>query len=183
MNKRTKVLGIMILIAALSRVMPHPPNFTPVAAMALFGGACFARRPLAFLIPLAAMLLSDIVLGLTKYGLATMVFSQPVVYGCLLANVTVGGLIKNRRSVWQIAGATLAGSCLFFVATNFAVWMDGTIYPLTRQGLLDCYVAALPFFRNTVGGDAFFAAILFGGLALLERRVAWMRASEWPTSA
>jgi hypothetical protein len=101
--------------------------------------------------------------------------SQPVVYACILAVTGLGKLIKDRRSPWQVGAASLGGSLLFFVVTNFAVWLTGQMYPMTGAGLGTCYVAAIPFFRNTVLGDVFFATVLFGGLAFLENRLAWMR--------
>jgi hypothetical protein len=175
MNKRSIVLMGIVLTAALARLLPHPPNATPIAATALFGGACFADRRMAYLLPLAAMLLSDLVLGITHYGLWRLLAIQPVVYACILATTALGQLIKDRRSVWQVGAATLAGSLLFYLMTNLAVWATMHMYPLATGGLLRCYVEAIPFFRNTIAGDVIFSTVLFGGLAWLESRVAWMR--------
>jgi hypothetical protein len=175
MNKRSVVLAGIVVAAALARLAPHPPNVTPIAAMALFGGACLANRKTAYLLPLAAMLLSDLVLGFTRYGLWSMIAIQPAVYACFLATTALGQLVKDRRSVWQVGAAGVAGSVLFFLVTNLAEWATGSLYPLTGSGLAACYAAAIPFFRNTLLGDCAFTAILFGGLALLENRVAWMR--------
>ena len=177
MNKRSTVLMGIVVAAALARLVPHPPNVTPIAAMALFGGACFGNRKLAYLLPMAAMLLSDLVLGCTRYGMLSMLAIQPVVYACILATTAIGQLIKDRRSVWQVGTASLAGSLLFFVVTNFAFWATGHLYPLTGSGLAVCYAAAIPFFRNSLLGDIAFTAILFGGVALLENRLTWMRDS------
>ena len=167
MKIRLMVVMGMVVAAAFSRVVPHPPNVTPIAAMALFGGAYAGNRKLAYLLPLAAMLLSDGVLGYTVYG-ATLLTSQPVVYGCLLATAGMGTLIRDRRSPLQIGAVTLASSIMFYLVTNFAVWAAGTLYPLTWSGLTACYVAAIPFFRNSLLGDLGFAAVLFGGFHLLE---------------
>jgi hypothetical protein len=175
MNRRSIVLVGMILAAAMARLVPHPPNMTPIGAMALFGGACFVDRKIAYLLPIAAMLLSDIVLGATRYGLWSLLAIQPVVYACLLATTALGQCIANRRSAWQVGAAALAGSLLFFVVTNFATWAVGHQYPLTASGLAECYTRAIPFFRNSLVGDATFTAILFGGLAIMENRLAWMR--------
>jgi hypothetical protein len=183
MNKRLIVLAGIVVAAALARLLPHPPNVTPIAALALFGGACFADSNLAYLLPLAAMVLSDIVLGLARYGFWKLAAIQPVVYACFVATTALGQHIRNRRSPWQVGGAAVAASLLFFVVTNFAVWAidQGHYYPRTGSGLAACYVAAIPFFRNTLLGDLAFTAILFGGLVLLENRVAWMR--DRPNSA
>lgn len=167
-NKRFVALSGAVGAAALFRLAPHPPNFTPIEALALFGGASFASRRAAFLVPLAAMLLSDLVLGL-HYGALAQLHSQPVVYACILATVAIGRALRGRRSPQNILAASLAGSVLFFVVTNFAVWAGGSMYPFSIQGLAGCYVAAIPFFRNALTGDLAFTAAIFGGFALLER--------------
>jgi hypothetical protein len=179
MNTRTIVLVGMILLAALARLVPHPPNFAPVGAMALFGAAHFRRTWMAFLVPLAAMLLSDAALqvttGLGLHG-GWLAHSTGfhrgmwVVYATIALVTAVGLLLRKWKSVWAVTGCVLASSVLFFVITNFAVWADGELYPRTGEGLLQCYVAAVPFFHWTLLGDAFFAVILFGGFALAERR-------------
>jgi hypothetical protein len=167
MKSRWMVVMGIVIAAAFSRVVSHPPNVTPIAAMALFGGAYAANRKLAYVLPLAAMMLSDLVLGYTVYG-ATLLRSQPVVYACILGTAAMGRMIRDRRSPLQIGAVTLASSILFYLVTNFAVWAAGTLYPLTWAGLTTCYVAAVPFFRNSLLGDLGFAALLFGGFALLE---------------
>ncbi|MFQ3591846.1 MAG: DUF6580 family putative transport protein [Gemmataceae bacterium] len=156
---RLIVLAAMIAAAALARLIPHPPNFTPIGAMALFGGACFADRRLAFLLPLAAMFLSDLLLGLHVL--------IPVVYGSFAVNVLLGRWLRSRRTLVNTATVTLLGSIQFFVVTNFACWL--LWYPHTLAGLTACYIAAIPFFHNTLLGDAVCATALFGGLALAER--------------
>lgn len=168
MNKiRFSVLAGMILTAAAFRILPHPPNFGPIAAIALFGGAQFADKRAAFLVPLAAMFLSDLVLGLHAL--------IPVIYGCFVLIVCLGFWLRRQRSVGRIAVAALAGSVLFFVITNFAVWAVTGIYPKTVAGLVECYVVAIPFFKNTLAGDLFFATVLFGSLALAEWRLPRLR--------
>jgi ABC-type multidrug transport system fused ATPase/permease subunit len=158
---RPFALLVVILAAAASRLVPHPPNFAPIAAMALFGGAYFSDRRQAFLVPLAAMFLSDLVIGLHS--------TIAVVYGSFALIVCIGFWLRRRRTVSLVAGATLAGSVVFFVITNFGVWALGSWYPKTLSGLMTAYIQAIPFFRNTVAGDLFYVSILFGGFALLER--------------
>lgn len=167
LTPRSTTLAGMIFLAALSRLVPHPPNFTPVAAMALFAGARFADRRAAFLVPLAAMLLSDLAIGL--HGLI------PVIYGSFALIVCMGLWLRRREGAPAVAGVALAGSLLFFVTTNFAVWALGSPYPKTAQGLLACYTAAIPFFGNTVMGDLFYSAMLFGSFALGESRFPVLR--------
>ncbi|GAC1460975.1 MAG: hypothetical protein PVSMB1_11300 [Gemmatimonadaceae bacterium] len=174
MNKRMMVLVSMVILAATARLLPHFPNVTPIAAMALFGGAYVANRWLAYLLPLAAMLVSDLVLGYTLYG-TTLLHSQPIVYLCVMMTVAMGKLIRDRRSPRQVGSVTLGSSVAFFIVTNFAVWADGSLYPRTWPGLVSCYTAAIPFFRNSVAGDMTFAVVLFGGFALLEAGVPSLR--------
>jgi hypothetical protein len=161
------LVGI-IISAAMMRILPHPPNFTPVAAIALFGGAYFIDRRWAFAIPLAAMLLSDIVLGVLFYGLDTLLY-MPLVYTSFVLTVCLGFLIRQRRSALGIGAAALASSLLFFIIPNLGVWMRGHLYSRTLEGLVACYVAAIPFFRNTLAGTFFYTILIFGGFALAER--------------
>jgi hypothetical protein len=164
---RFLVIAGLILAAAASRVIPHPPNFSPLTAMALLGGAYFAEKRWAFVVPLAALFISDVMIGL--YAI------MPVVYGCFALIVCLGFWLRTRRTAVPIACAVLAGSLLFFLITNFAVWAWGTLYPKTIEGLLTCYVAAIPFFGNTVLGDVAYSVTLFGGLALAEKRLPVLR--------
>lgn len=157
----------MIVLAAASRLVPHPPNFTPIAAMALFGGAYFGDKRAAFLVPLAAMFLSDLCLGLHSL--------IPVVYGSFALMVCVGLWLRERKRLMTIAGCALVNSLLFFITTNFAVWAMGSFYPKTFSGLTACFIAAIPFFGNTIMGDAFYAALLFGGFALAENKFPALR--------
>ena len=161
-------MSAIIGLAALSRLLPHPPNVTPIAAIALFAGAHFCNRKAAFLLPIAAMFLSDLVLGFAVYG-GALLKSQPVVYFCMLMAVVIGRLIRNNGSALKIASATLGNAVMFYLVTNFAVWVWGALYPRTWGGLIACYTAAIPFFRNSLIGDITFVAVLFGGFAVLQR--------------
>jgi hypothetical protein len=177
MNKRLITLIVMIGVAALSRLLPHPPNVTPIAAMALFAGAHFRDRKIAFLLPMAAMFLSDLVLGFTVYG-PSMLKSQPVVYLCMLVTVSIGRLIRNRMAVFPIALAALGNAVIFYLLTNFSVWTGDELYPKTWSGLTACYTAAIPFFRNSLIGDGAFVVMLFGGFAILERSFASLKEEQ-----
>jgi hypothetical protein len=166
LKPRHEVLITMILAAALSRLLPHPPNFAPIGALALFGGAQFADRRVAFLVPLAAMLLSDLCIGLYSH--------MGWVYGSFALITCIGLWLRTHRRAWPIAGASLLASSLFFLITNFGVWMNGTA-PSGLAGLMACYVAAIPFFGNTLLGDGFYVLALFGGFALLQNRFVMLR--------
>src|ERR1700722_3314745 len=167
LRPRWAVLAAMILAAALSRLIPHPPNLTSIAAVALFGGAYFSDRRMAYLVPLTALLLSDLVLGFYR--------GMPVVYCTFAFIVWIGQYLQTNRSAPRILGAALTSSVLFFLTTNLDVWALGSMYPRTFDGLLACYVAAIPFFCNTVQGDLLFTAVLFGGFRLLERHFTGLR--------
>jgi len=175
MNKtRFAVLGGMILAAAASRLIPHPPNFTPIAAIALFAGAQFTDKRFAFLVPLAGLLLSDLALGFHSL--------VPIVYGTFALIVCLGLMLQRGKSAPRIALFSLAGALLFFGTTNLAVWLFGGLYPKTAAGLIECYVAAIPFFWNTLLGDLFYSALLFGGIAFAERRFELIREPKMKTA-
>ena len=173
LKPRWTVLIAMILAAALSRLIPHPPNMTSVSAVALFGGAYLCDRRMAFLVPLASLFLGDLVLGFYQ-GMA-------VTYSSFALIVCIGLWLQSNRSVPRIAGAALASSVLFFLTSNFGVWALGSLYPKTTEGLLACYVAAIPFFWNTMLGDLLYTVLLFGGFSLLERRFSGLRDAPLPS--
>jgi hypothetical protein len=181
-------LSGMILAAAVSRLLPHPPNFAPIAAMALFGGACFREKTLAFGVPLLGMILSDLAIDLRLIDLHwympvgysplssdwgwEKVMHKLLIYGAFAASVGLGFLLQRRRTLLPIAGATLASSLLFFTVTNFGAWLVDPAYPRTFAGLYECYYAGVPFWRDgTLPGDVFYVTVLFGGLALAEKWV------------
>ena len=159
-HSRIIALISAIAFAAALRLVPHPANFTPIGAMALFSGAYIGRRPLAFLMPLAALFFSDLALGF-YHGVAT-------VYSATALIVLVGYYAIDRVSPLRVGLAALASSILFFVITNLGMWLFSGFYPTNLGGLEACFVAAIPFFQNTVAGDLFYAALLFGGFRIAE---------------
>jgi len=171
MNKKIRfVLGLMFVVA-MSRLLPHPPNFTPVAAMALLGGAMFVNKRLAFAVPLGAMLLSDVVIGwLSGAGQFGFHSAMPAVYVSFGLTVFLGFLLREKRGFLRVASMSLASSVLFFIVTNFAVWADGVYYAKNLAGLSACFVAAIPFFHYTVLGDACYVTLMFGAVVLAEKR-------------
>ena len=170
LNPRVAVLIAMVLAAALTRLIPHPWNMTSIAAIALFGGAYFSDKWLAFLVPLTALFISDLALSGFYRGMEVVYLSFALIVG-------IGLWLQKHRTVWPIAGAALASSVLFFALTNLGVWAWSGMYPATVEGLVACYTAALPFFTNTLMGDLFYTALLFGGFALLESRFSLLQES------
>ena len=169
---RAVIVLCFILFAAAVRVLPHPWNFTPIGAMALFSGAKFGRSWKAFLFPLAALFCGDVFVGLYRL--------MPVVYFSFCLSVLIGTAFRNRQSLKPLSLATFLGALQFFLVTNFAIWTVGKTYPHSFAGLVTCYVAGIPFFGNTVAGDACYALLLFGGFALVERLSPALRQSEQP---
>jgi hypothetical protein len=158
--KRLATPITFIFIGAVARLIPHAPNFAPIAAMALFGGTYLGRKQ-AFVIPILAMVLSDVVIGFDSIAM------RLTVYGSFLVMVAVGLWLKKRTSLKNVAAASLGSSILFFLTTNFSVWAFGSIYPHNLYGLFQSYFFAIPFFRNTLLGDFFYAGLFFGGYEFL----------------
>lgn len=169
-HSRLAALLSAIAAAAALRLVPHPPNFSPIDAMALFSGAYLGRRAIAVAAPLAALLLSDLVLGFYP----GMLFQ----YAAVVLVVLLGSFALSRLTLLRIGGAALASSVLFFAVSNFGVWLVSGMYARSLAGLSACLFAAIPFFQNTVAGDLFYAAILFGGFALVEHLVPRLREGE-----
>jgi len=176
-SPRSAVLIAMIAVSVAVRLVIHfshgafPYNFTPVEAIALFGGAYFADRRLALLVPLAAMLLADLIIGLHNL--------IPVIYGCIALTALVGGNLRGRVRALPVAGYAFASAVMFYLVTNFFVWLVGSMYSHDGAGLIACYVAALPFFNGTLAGTLLWSALLFGGFELMQRRWTVLR----PTAA
>ena len=172
-------LAGLIVVAALTRLLPHPPNFSPVEAIALFGGAYFASRAWALVVPLVGVFLSDLVLAAVNGGSYATYFggtSMLLVYLCVVVTAVLGFGLRGRVTGARVLGWSLAGSVLFFLVTNFGTWLGSPMYPQTADGLMAAYVAGIPFFQWTVLGTLFYAALLFGGFALLRRQVPAMHA-------
>jgi hypothetical protein len=199
---RTLLIITMIVFAAALRLAPHPWNFTPVGAIALFSGAMVRGRRLAFLFPLLVMFATDAIIGFNKLS--------PLVYASFLLSVLIGRAVvgasfslprgtkgaspgakresepavpqaaqpaAKERAVPRIAAATFLGALQFFLITNWGVWAFLNSYPRTTAGLATCYLAGVPFFWNTLAGDALYATLLFGGFALAERLAPRLRQS------
>lgn len=157
----------IILLAGLSRLLPHPPNVSPITALALFG-AVYLDRKHAFTVPLIAMMISDYFIG----------FHSEIfwVYGSFILVGFIGLWLRGRHNLTKTIGATLAGSVIFFLVTNFGVWLGPMrLYPQTFAGLIECYTAAIPFFRNSVIGDLFYVGAMFSIFEISNRLLPSLR--------
>lgn len=150
---------LLILAGVLLRLLPHPANFAPIAALALFGGT-YLNKKYALLIPLVAVFLSDLYLGFYSIPIMAAVYGSFIIVGLL------GLWLKKHKNTQNTIGVTVLSSVLFFVITNFAVWAFSPWYAKTLPGLLQCYYMALPFFRNTLLGDFFYVGVFFGVYAI-----------------
>lgn len=148
---------ILIVVGILLRFIPHDPNFTPVAAIALFGGAYLSKR-LAIIVPLALMTVSDLALGMHNVVLFT--------WGGFALISVVGFMLRSRKTVTGILGTSLLSSIIFYIVSNFGVWFAGW-YPRTFAGLIDCYVMGLPFLRDFTLATVFYALAFFGTYELV----------------
>ncbi|HEV2339352.1 MAG TPA: DUF6580 family putative transport protein [Patescibacteria group bacterium] len=174
---------IIILLSAIFRLIPHVPNFTPITAMALFGGVYLGKK-YALLIPLLAMILSDYLLLYINpfsthmfnfsyvYPPQTLWYSNTIVavYGSFLISGLIGLLLKKHKSITNVVLASFIASIQFFLITNAAVWMSG-MYDRSILGLWESYIAGIPFFRFTLAGDLFYTVALFGTYELVLRTI------------
>lgn len=179
LTPRTLVLLALIGFAVGYRLIVHfvpgllPWNFTPVEAMALFGGAYFADRRLAILTPLAAMAVADVVIALSLPAAQVRDWAAmaPIIYGCIALTAFAGFALRGRARPLNVVIAASASATGFFLVTNFFVWLSSGMYAASLSGLAACYVAALPFYQyGSLPGTLLWSAMLFGGFALLSRR-------------
>lgn len=167
MNKRTKIIiaVLVIILAAASRLVNHPFNFTPVIAMSIFAG-CYLEARWGIILPLLAMLVSDYFIGFYDFPvMASVYLSIALAFG-------FGWVLRKYKKWYNVALASLVSSLAFFFITNFAVWIFFDWYPHTLAGLVNCFTLAIPFFRNSLAGDLFYTVSLFG---LFELALAWNR--------
>ncbi len=155
LNKNIIYFGLIMIVVSLLRFVPHPPNMTPVIAVSILAVTWFKRPVFQFGFPLLIMLLTDMVIGFH--------WLMPVVYLAIMCAGLTGFILKKRSSFSTILGSGLLSSIIFFVITNFGVWVVSSLYPKTVLGLMSCYIAAIPFFHNTVIATV---GVLFGVFGL-----------------
>ena len=158
----------IVILAVLARFAPHPPNFTPVFGALLFGGAYLKKRDAVWL-PVVLLAASDLVLTTWVYGMRVS-WSEPVDWLGFAAIGWLGLWLRNRVSVRNLLGAALGGPALFFLISNFGVWLGDQIYPRNLAGLAACYIAALPFFGNSLAASLLYGGLLFGAWEVWRRR-------------
>lgn len=158
------VMGAIVL-----RLLPHPWNLSPLGAMFLFSGATFRSKRDSLLVPMAALLLSDFAASRFLHG-ATVAWFSPWKCAAFLLIALIGWVLRDRITLGGVLGASMGGAVAFFLITNFGVWASWTMYPPTWSGLVACYTAGLPFFRETLVGDLGYSALLFGSYEWLRRR-------------
>ena len=168
---RFSLISVLIVLAALSRLIPHPPNVAPIAGMALFGAAYYSKKYWAYLIPIVAMWVSDLILNNVVYGqyfdhFVWFYSGSLFTYGAFALIVLLGTIAVKKRSVGSIIFSALSASLIFFIISNFGVWLSSPIYAKSWEGLMACYVAGIPFLQNTVMGDLAYTAGLFGAFEL-----------------
>ena len=159
---------ILIIFGILLRFAPHAANFTPVAAIAIFGGA-YLNKKYAILVPLALMAVSDMFIGMHNVMLFT--------WGGFVLSALLGFWVKKHKSALRVASASLISALIFYIVSNFGVWLMGW-YPLTLSGLVNCYVMGLPFLRDFALGTILYAAVFFGVYELVARLVRNTRLSK-----
>lgn len=181
---RFLVLTGLILLAALVRTIDHGiPNFAPIGAIALFAGACFGSRLLAFVVPCVALLVSDLMLNTSRYvDLAPTAWALvPFTAGAFVLTVVIGfGFRGRNRSVAGVFVGSLAASCVFFVISNLGWWavLQMSLFEIPAESMGTVYLKAIPFFHQTMLSDLFFNTTLFGSLALAESRFEVLRPAD-----
>jgi hypothetical protein len=171
----SKLVFAIVALAVVTRIVTpgllgHPSNFAPVSAIALFCGAYLESALAACLVPLIAVAAGDLILDHFFLGHSFFYPGWYWQYGCYLLIAGIGMLLKGRIKAPNVASASLSSSIVFFLVTNFGVWLSAGMYPMTALGLVACYTAAIPFFGPTLAGDLFYSALMFGSVELAKKR-------------
>ena len=174
-NNSYFILGL-ILIAAFARIIPHYPNFTPLCAIALFGGKYFDNKYIAYLFPLLALWFSDIIINnfiLNNYFDGFTLFYSGFYwqYGSFILITLIGKKTLKNISFLRLLGISISSSLLFFIISNFGVWISSSFYSKDIFGLVACYVAAIPFYYGTLSGTIFYSFFLFGSYEFLSQKL------------
>lgn len=179
-EKRLHIVAVFVLfaVAGVARLIPHIPNFTPTEGVTLFGAAYLGRKYFAFLLPVLMLYITDLVLNNTinrsffTESEGIVWFSNYMIYGMLSIAfiVLMGSGILKKITIFRVGGAALGSAVIFFIISNFGVWLHSAFYTRDIAGITQCYIAAWPFFRTTLISNLLFTALLFGGYELFLRR-------------
>lgn len=163
-NTKLKFLlsNALIIFAIASRFLPHPPNFTAVLSVGIFAGFLFRNKTFGYIIPIIAMIASDIILGMHS--------TMWAVYFSIIISAFIGANLK-KSSTGNIALSSLISAVIFFALTNFAVWLNGIMYPMNLQGLISSYISAIPFFGYTLLSTVVYSFVLFEIYTLFEKYI------------
>lgn len=176
MNKKSIfIITGFIILAALTRLLPHAYNFTPLGAIALFGAAYFTDKKWAIIVPLAAFWASDLLLNNITYasyydGFTWFTNGMLYTYGSIAMIAVLGYYLLKKVTFGRVFGGVIGASVIFFIVSNFGVWVSGIMYPLSIEGLISCYLAAIPFFHYTLAGNVIYSAVLFGSYEWIKTR-------------
>lgn len=179
MNKRSLIIAsILIVVAMFSRMLPHPDNFSPMGAVALFGGAVITSTFLKYLVPIVTLYVSDLVLNNTLHRVwftnheGFVWFSDYMIFGFIafILAVAIGHFFIKKNTIKHVFGGAIAFTLVFFLITNFGTWASGTLYPQNFAGLMSCYVAGLQYLEYSFAGNLFYCTVLFGGYYLMTSR-------------
>ncbi|MGH9718829.1 MAG: DUF6580 family putative transport protein [Bryobacteraceae bacterium] len=169
-NANTSSALAISILGALLRLIPHPPNFAPVGAVSLFSGARLNGWQ-AYLVPLILMAFTDPIISYVRHAGAAAYSDKTLFsYASFLISVWIGRHLSATNSPVRIGAASVICAAQFFLISNFAVWLLGTMYPHNFGGLIACYVAAIPFFGNTLASNLVYTAVFFGAYEWLDRR-------------
>ena len=152
---------LFVIIGVLFRLIPHPVNFAPILAIALFGGT-YLNRKTALWVPMSALIISDLFLG--TYSPILMLF----VYASTLASCLLGLWLRNHKNVLNIVGISLVSAVIFYLFSNFGVWIMPSGYPHNWAGLIECYLMAIPFLKNSVASNLIYTAVFFGAYEMAQ---------------
>ena len=167
-NKSVLMITAIVIFGVIARLLPHFPNFAPMGAIALFAVAFYKRKSLALIMPVTAWWLSFLFLNNTRYAVTEEIswFTLDQLFSiiALIIIVVLGGLLLKKVSLSKVILGSTGASLVFFVISNFGVWMKGMLYPKTIQGLIECYSMALPFYQATFLSDMIYSSMFFGAM-------------------
>ena len=171
MSKKNILILSLLVVGIMGRIIPHPPNVTPIIAIALLASHAFKNKWIAILIPLSGMWISDLVINNYLYAgyydkFVFFASGSLWIYGAILLTVFLGKILIRHIKLSTVFLSSITASFFFFIITNFGVWFSSIMYPKSLLGLIECYTLAIPFFGNALIGDLIYSMVLFLGYSL-----------------